>query len=261
MSAPWTRRTCRRYSSAGPTSTTAKAASSWRSRSSFTMNHTLISASTAFIPTMGHTSMIALKTSRITQAIRFSVRNRSTPAWRSENTSRALPPQPRMSSQWSPSQFTAAGYWAGPGDFASGSPAGPRGPVSVETEGERRLEVVAGVGAERDVGLGRSDAWHLVEPVGDDRGDVLVVADPDQRDQVDLTRHRVDLADALDRGDGLCDLRDAGDVGLDEDDGGDHGHTLSARLVDRSEVTPLLERHQREPGLVDRIVQREVPGR
>ena len=77
------------------------------------MNQTLIAASTAFMPTIGQTPIIALKTSRITQATRFSVRNRSTLAWSSEKTRSALPPQPRMSSQWSPSQFTGAGYWPG----------------------------------------------------------------------------------------------------------------------------------------------------
>src|SRR5687767_5211348 len=38
------------------------------------------------------------------------------------------------------------------------------------------------------------------------------------------------------------------------------GDTLAGRLVDRSEVAALLERHQREAGPVDRVVQREVPG-
>ena len=64
---------------------------------------------------------------------------------------------------------------------------------------------------------------HLVEPVGDDGGDVVVVADPDQRDQVDLAGHGVDLADAVERRDLLGHLGDARHVGLHEHDGGDHG--------------------------------------
>ena len=71
------------------------------------------------------------------------------------------------------------------------------------------------------------DAGDLVEPVGDHGGDVVVVAHPDQRDQVDLAGHGVDLADALERGDRLGHLGDAGDVGLDEHDGGDHVGNLS----------------------------------
>ena len=57
------------------------------------------------------------------------------------------------------------------------------------------------------------------------RRHVVVVADPDHRDQVDLPGDGVDLADAVEVGDLLGDLGDAGDVGLDEDDGGDHGQT------------------------------------
>ena len=65
-------------------------------------------------------------------------------------------------------------------------------------------------------------ALDLAEPVGDDVGELLVPADPDHRDQVDLAGHRVDLADAVELGRRLGDLGDAVDVGLDEDDGGDH---------------------------------------
>src|SRR5690606_21495020 len=67
---------------------------------------------------------------------------------------------------------------------------------------------------------------NLVEPVGDHGCDVVVIAHAHHRDQVDLAGHRVDLGDAVDRGDALGDLRDPVDRGLDEHDGGDHGDTL-----------------------------------
>ena len=70
-------------------------------------------------------------------------------------------------------------------------------------------------------------AVDLVEPVGDDVGEVLVPADPHHRDQVDVTGDGVDLADPVDLGDRLGDLGDAGDFGVDEHDGGDHGVTLA----------------------------------
>ena len=51
---------------------------------------------------------------------------------------------------------------------------GPAALELLQTEGERRLEVVPRVGAEGDVGLGGGDTGDLVEPVGDDVRDVLV---------------------------------------------------------------------------------------
>ena len=78
MSAPCTRRVWRRYSSSGPTSSTSKAVSSWRSRRSRTMNQTLMATSTVFMPTIGHTSSAALNTIRMTHAIALSTRRRRT---------------------------------------------------------------------------------------------------------------------------------------------------------------------------------------
>ena len=47
------------------------------------------------------------------------------------------------------------------------------------------------------------DAGDLVEPVGDDVGEVLVLAHPHHRDQVDVAGDGVDLADAVEVGDRL----------------------------------------------------------
>jgi hypothetical protein len=86
------------------------------------------------------------------------------------------------------------------------------------------------------VGLGRGDPGHLVQPVGDDVGHVVVVTHPHQRDQVDLAGHGVDLADALEIGDRLGHLGDLRDVGLHEDDGGDHAPTLVGHDEDMHDV-------------------------
>src|SRR3954470_1533680 len=101
-----------------------------------------MAARTTFWAAIGQTPIAALKKASTTQAVRLSTRKRSTRVCRSEKTSSALPAQPIASSQ----------------DI---------GPPSVEAERERRLEVVARVGAERDVGLRAGDARDLVEPVGD----------------------------------------------------------------------------------------------
>src|SRR3954469_6650492 len=68
----------------------------------------------------------------------------------------------------------------------------------------------------------------LVEAVRDDVGDLFVIADTDERDEIDLTGHRVDLADALQLCDLLGDLGNPVDSGGDEDDRGDHGVDPSA---------------------------------
>src|SRR5262245_15991326 len=102
----------------------------------------------------------------------------------------------------------------------------PRSVGRFGAEAERGFEVVLRVGTERDVRLGRLDAGHLVEPVGDHARDVVVLVHPHHDDQVDVAGHGVDLADTVETGDLLGDLGDAGNVGLDEDDRGDHGTTL-----------------------------------
>src|ERR1700734_3116641 len=64
-----------------------------------------------------------------------------------------------------------------------------------EAEGEGGLEVVAAIGAERDVGLGVGHPEDLVEAAGYDIGKFLMGAHPHHGDQVELTRHRIHLAD------------------------------------------------------------------
>ena len=93
---------------------------------------------------------------------------------------------------------------------------------ALEADREGRLEVVPGVGAERDVGLGVEHARHLVDPAGDHLGDLLELADPHDRDQVDVAGDRVDLADAVEIGDRRGDLGDLVGGGVDHHDGGDH---------------------------------------
>ena len=104
------------------------------------------------------------------------------------------------------------------------APSGPHrlsGRVSLETEAERRLEVVRGVGAERDVGLVRPRR-DLVEAVRDDVGQLLVVADPHHRDEVGVAGDRVDLGDSGELGDRRATSGMRSTSGVDEDDGGDH---------------------------------------
>ena len=72
------------------------------------------------------------------------------------------------------------------------------------------------------MGLGGLHAVDLAQPVGDDVGQRLVLADPDHRDQVGGAGDRVDLADALECRDGLCHLRDAVGLHVHEHDRGDH---------------------------------------
>ena len=96
---------------------------------------------------------------------------------------------------------------------------------------------MAGVGAERDVRLGGGDSRHLVEPAGDHVRQLVVLADPDDRNQVVIAGDRVDLADRRDLRDDLGDLRDALNIGLDQDDGGDHWlppRSPTARLTVKS---------------------------
>ena len=98
-------------------------------------------------------------------------------------------------------------------------------------------------------------AGDLVEPVGDDIGHVVVVADPDQRDQVDLAGHGVDLADALEVGDRLGHLGDPRDVGLHEDDGGDHVPTLVGQDEVLHDVGREVEQARTEPARSRRRVE------
>jgi hypothetical protein len=96
----------------------------------------------------------------------------------------------------------------------------------VDAQREGRFQIVLRVRAERDVRLGRDDARNLVEVFGHEVRDVVVVTHAEQGDQVDLPRHGVDLADAVDGGDVAGDLGNSRDVGLDEHDRGDQRSLL-----------------------------------
>ena len=58
--------------------------------------------------------------------------------------------------------------------------------------------------------VGADDAVDLVEPVGDDVGELLVAPDPHHRDEVGVAGDRVDLGHAVDVGDGLAPPRGCG---------------------------------------------------
>src|SRR4051812_5583768 len=77
------------------------------------------------------------------------------------------------------------------------------------------------------MGLGGEHAVDLVEAVGDDVGDLLVLAHTYQGDEVDLPGDGIDLGHARQLGDLLGHLRDPVDCRLDEHDRGDHAATLA----------------------------------
>src|SRR5690606_41563435 len=63
---------------------------------------------------------------------------------------------------------------------------------------------------------------HLVEAAGNDLGDLLVLGHAHHGQEVVSAGDGVDLADAVDRGDRLGDLRDAVHFGVDVNDSRDH---------------------------------------
>ncbi len=91
-----------------------------------------------------------------------------------------------------------------------------------EAEGEGRVQVVLGVGAEGDLRGGVDDAGNLGELVRDDVRQILVLRDPGDGNEIPFAGDGIDLADALDGGDLLRGLRDAGSVCLNQDESGDH---------------------------------------
>ena len=96
---------------------------------------------------------------------------------------------------------------------------------SGEADGERGVGVDLRVGAERDVGVGVLHPGDLREVPGDDVGELLVGADPHDRDEIDIACAGVDLRHAVEVGDGLRGLGDAVGGAVHQDDRGDHsGH-------------------------------------
>src|SRR2546423_6798097 len=129
----------------------------------------------------------------------------------------------------SPPAMTTACIWGESSSRAraSGMP-GPRASTLLRADREERLEVVARVGLERDVGLGARDAAHLRDPSGDDVGELVVLPRPHHRHEVEVARDRVHLGYAVDRREGLAELRQRCLLRGDQDDGRYH---LSYRLL------------------------------
>ena len=98
--------------------------------------------------------------------------------------------------------------------------------AGLETDRERRVEVVLAVGAKRDVGIGVLHAADLRQPTGDDLGDLVELTHPDDRDQVDVAGDR---KRSLARRTSSCDLDPVGLDG-DHDDRGDHAVILSGQI-------------------------------
>lgn len=104
-------------------------------------------------------------------------------------------------------------------------------PDFLQADAEHRLEVVLRVDLEGDVGVGLDDPWHLGEPGGHDVGDLFVILDPDDHDEIELPGYRVRLRDAWHIGEGRPELRDGRPFRFDQDNRGDHEGILSSRLA------------------------------
>src|SRR4029077_6318114 len=136
----------------------------------------------------------------------------------------------RPASVWPrPRPDPAATARLGPGARACAR-SGPDGSGGLGVaDGERGLEVVPGVGAERDVRLGVGHAGHPVQPARDDLVQFLVGPYPDHCHQIELAGDRVDLTDLRDLDYRFRRFRDARHVGSHQDDRGDHVCLLGRR--------------------------------
>lgn len=83
-----------------------------------------------------------------------------------------------------------------------------------------------GISAESDVGLGAADAWNLGKLISDDFGEILVLVDPCNGNQVPVACDGVDFTDARDCRDLLCALGDTVSCSLDHDECGDHHYAF-----------------------------------
>ena len=139
----------------------------------------------------------------------------------------------------------------------------------LRSDREERLEVVARVGLECDVGLGLRDAGDLGDPPRHDVGEFIVLARADHRDEVEITCHRIHLGNAVHCRECLAELRERAAFGRDEDDRRDHvlkrSQALDVDVVQRRlhVVRGLLETHRLaaiERGLVrvERVLARLV---
>src|SRR5207302_957621 len=98
-----------------------------------------------------------------------------------------------------------------------------------QTEAEHRLEVVRRELLERDHRLRLLDAGELGQVLRDDLGQVLMLANPRDRDKVPLAGDRVDLRHTLDIGELRPQTCQPVARRLDQDDGGQHlsGHVAA----------------------------------
>src|SRR3990172_1576913 len=107
-------------------------------------------------------------------------------------------------------------------DTASNYSATAEPVLSSVAERKRRLEVVPRVGAERDQRFGVTDPPHLPDPRGDDVGQLVVGAGPDDRGEIVTPGHRVYLRDAGKLSQLLGDRVDLVAVHVQQHDGRDH---------------------------------------
>src|SRR6202012_4078604 len=106
-------------------------------------------------------------------------RKTSTPSW-----PMAWPGPPKQSTQE-----------PRPASWTAGSPPASAWAASTRRKGlhaqrERGLQVVPGVGPERDVSLGVGHAGDLIQPSGDDVGQLVLATDPDHGHQVEIPGDR-----------------------------------------------------------------------
>ncbi len=87
------------------------------------------------------------------------------------------------------------------------------------------------VGLERDQRARRDDALERGDPLRHDLGELVVVLDTHDRDEILVTRNRVDLADALQVGELLRQRRDARRLRVDQHERCDHGRQRSVGAV------------------------------
>ena len=101
-------------------------------------------------------------------------------------------------------------------------------PDLVDTNLPHLLEIASRVALEGHHRLGTGNAIDLGELTGYQLGDLLVVADAQDRGEIIVAGQLVHLGDPIDRQQGLRDFVDPADVGSNEHDGRHHGQALAS---------------------------------